>query len=519
MSRPQLNREIKELAKSVPVPSYTYQISKKADLERIRNRAQRIYNDLIATGRKQSLKGFSKSQIANLVKDKQDALGIRARKAVQSTSDSFNQLAKIQAARNRRANKPEKMFEPDYDIVSAMEKLTLTPVSISFEKVSESSARIADSIESKYRLQISPDNSQIDLPTTLKIINNLVLLHTNERQLQQNDRIAISVQNPKTGYWASTGLRTVAFASTDEFVQLFFEKISSIIEYDGSLSLEDLVFTVRSNRTVNGGTRQNRVVNPEEDLHSKKSVFTKEFGKGAIGYSWGKPKPEKKVEDPRDYNWPSESCVHAIRHRSPSAIFNKDGCRMTSFADQSKAEFAGPGHYNTNNEFGENVKGFTMRPAKTQRITFDNRDYTVEASKEFSATKHRTPSAIIYKDAPGRPVSFADQSKAEFGGPGQYEVSKKFGQDVKSFRIGTRSEKRLARTVGPGEYEPDRAHSVTKTRTRSALIMSSAKARPESLALKEQAENVGPGQYDDGVRWNQNVKSFKIGERREEKIE
>ena len=273
MSRPQLNLEIKELAKSVPVPSYTYQISKKADLERIRNRAQRIYNDLIATGRKQSLKGFSKSQIANLVKDKQDALGIRARKAVQSTSDSFNQLAKIQAARNRRANKPEKMFEPDYDIVSAMEKLTLTPVSISFEKVSESSARIADSIESKYRLQISPDNSQIDLPTTLKIINNLVLLHTNERQLQQNDRIAISVQNPKTGYWASTGLRTVAFASTDEFVQLFFEKISSIIEYDGSLSLEDLVFTVRSNRTVNGGTRQNRVVNPEEDLHSKKSVF------------------------------------------------------------------------------------------------------------------------------------------------------------------------------------------------------------------------------------------------------
>ena len=29
--------------------------------------------------------------------------------------------------------------------------------------------------------------------------------------------------------------------------------------------------------------------------------------------------------------------------------------------------------------------------------------------------------------------------------------------------------------------------------------------------------NVAPGQYDDGKRWNDNVKSFKIGEKRAEK--
>ena len=30
--------------------------------------------------------------------------------------------------------------------------------------------------------------------------------------------------------------------------------------------------------------------------------------------------------------------------------------------------------------------------------------------------------------------------------------------------------------------------------------------------------NVAPGQYDDGMRFNSNVKSFKIGEKREERI-
>jgi hypothetical protein len=47
--------------------------------------------------------------------------------------------------------------------------------------------------------------------------------------------------------------------------------------------------------------------------------------------------------------------------------------------------------------------------------------------------------------------------------------------------------------------------------------MGSSPSRPTSFA-KGGDVDVAPGQYDDGIRFNSNVKSFKIGERREEKI-
>ena len=47
--------------------------------------------------------------------------------------------------------------------------------------------------------------------------------------------------------------------------------------------------------------------------------------------------------------------------------------------------------------------------------------------------------------------------------------------------------------------------------------MGTSPARPDSFA-KSADINVAPGQYDDGIRFNSNVKGFKIGEKREEKI-
>ena len=44
--------------------------------------------------------------------------------------------------------------------------------------------------------------------------------------------------------------------------------------------------------------------------------------------------------------------------------------------------------------------------------------------------------------------------------------------------------------------------------------MGSSPARPE----RKQDTDVAPGQYDDGIRFNSNVKSFKIGEKRAEKV-
>ena len=56
------------------------------------------------------------------------------------------------------------------------------------------------------------------------------------------------------------------------------------------------------------------------------------------------------------------------------------------------------------------------------------------------------------------------------------------------------------------------------TKSRAVNIdMGRSPARPSSFA-KGGDVNVAPGQYDDGIRFNSNVKSFKISEKREERI-
>ena len=69
--------------------------------------------------------------------------------------------------------------------------------------------------------------------------------------------------------------------------------------------------------------------------------------------------------------------------------------------------------------------------------------------------------------------------------------------------------------MGPGAYEPDRADGVTKSKTPN-INMGKSPARPVSFARGGDVD-VAPGQYDDGKRFNDGVKSFKIGEKRPEK--
>ena len=61
-----------------------------------------------------------------------------------------------------------------------------------------------------------------------------------------------------------------------------------------------------------------------------------------------------------------------------------------------------------------------------------------------------------------------------------------------------------------------RAEAMTKHKQPN-INMGTSPARPASLARGADV-NVAPGQYDDGVRFNSNVKAFKIGEKRLEKI-
>ena len=70
--------------------------------------------------------------------------------------------------------------------------------------------------------------------------------------------------------------------------------------------------------------------------------------------------------------------------------------------------------------------------------------------------------------------------------------------------------------MGPGQYSPERGDSLTKTRVKT-VNMASSPARPASFAQKGGAD-VAPGQYDDGIRFNSNTKSFTIGEKRMERV-
>jgi hypothetical protein len=71
----------------------------------------------------------------------------------------------------------------------------------------------------------------------------------------------------------------------------------------------------------------------------------------------------------------------------------------------------------------------------------------------------------------------------------------------------------------PGAYEPERADSLTKFRNRAATIREDSIPKKSRLDSKPD-ENPSPGQYDGHLTpFGSNVKSFKIGEKRESKID
>ena len=57
----------------------------------------------------------------------------------------------------------------------------------------------------------------------------------------------------------------------------------------------------------------------------------------------------------------------------------------------------------------------------------------------------------------------------------------KFGYDVKSFKIGEKRPKKVGEGIGPGQYSPERAESVTKAKT-PVVLFSKQASRPQSFA-------------------------------------
>ena len=71
--------------------------------------------------------------------------------------------------------------------------------------------------------------------------------------------------------------------------------------------------------------------------------------------------------------------------------------------------------------------------------------------------------------------------------------------------------------MGPGAYSPERADGVTRIKTTN-VTMGTSPSRALLAAKTSTTTEVGPGQYSYEKRFGEETKSFKIGERREEKI-
>ena len=71
--------------------------------------------------------------------------------------------------------------------------------------------------------------------------------------------------------------------------------------------------------------------------------------------------------------------------------------------------------------------------------------------------------------------------------------------------------------MGPGQYSPDRADGITRVRAAN-VNMGTSPSRADLAAKVSKTTEVGPGQYDYEKRFGEETKSFRIGERREEKV-
>ena len=116
--------------------------------------------------------------------------------------------------------------------------------------------------------------------------------------------------------------------------------------------------------------------------------------------------------------------------------------------------------------------------------------------------------------SPSRPHSFAKGGDVNVA-PGQYDDGVRFNSSVKPMRIREKRPEKMREGMGPGAYDPDRADAMTKSKIPN-INMGTSPSRPQSFAQGGDV-NVAPGQYDDGVRFNTNVKNMRIGEKRPEK--
>ena len=175
-----------------------------------------------------------------------------------------------------------------------------------------------------------------------------------------------------------------------------------------------------------------------------------------------------------------------------------------------------PGQYDDRSyELSKNSRGFTIGERREVHVESTVGPGAYDATRGDSLTRTRSPNVNMGTSS-SRAQGFAQGDSNQ--GPGQYDDrSYEISKSSRGFTIGEKRGQRHEETVGPGAYDPDRADSLTKTRS-SNVNMGSSPSRTHSFAQGD--SNQGPGQYDDrSYELSKKSRGFTIGERREVHVE
>ena len=134
-----------------------------------------------------------------------------------------------------------------------------------------------------------------------------------------------------------------------------------------------------------------------------------------------------------------------------------------------------------------------------------------DVDRADALTKPKVPNVDMGK-SPSRPTSFAKPGSDAAGGPGEYDVDKKFGDGGIVYTHGVKRPvpNPLMDNPAPGNYNTDRAEALTKPNV-PKVDMGKSPSRPSSFANPGAESGAAPGQYDTGAKCGDDAKPITIG--------
>ena len=236
-----------------------------------------------------------------------------------------------------------------------------------------------------------------------------------------------------------------------------------------------------------------------------------EMSKSKKTFTIGEKRAERIVESMGPGAYSPERGDALTKSKMANVNFGTSESRATIVR---KGDDVGPGMYEDSKQFGSETKTFTIGEKRSERVVESMGPGAYSPERAETITKTRT-ATVNMGSSPAR-ASIVKTTGVDLA-PGQYDDrSYEMSMSKKNFTIGEKRADRIVETMGPGAYSPERAETITKTRT-ATVNMGSSPAR--ASIVKTTGIDIAPGQYDDRTyEISNSKKGFIIGEKRAERV-